>query len=693
MSIKSKILRELEKKPRTLKQLKEKLGNDKKVARAMGELEKQKQIESAKGVYSLHVENEAPDAAPCTLVSVLPGFGFARPEEGGDIFIPGRELGSAMPGDRLLVRVTRPAQGEHKAEGSVVSMLKAREEFVGVICAEGDRLFFAPDEAPSLRIQIKKGADGGVRTGEKAAVVILERGETYADHRVGVAMRFGAADEARHCAKAILYSAGIERRFPEKVKAEAKELPQSVSEKECRGREDLRELPIFTIDSEHTKDIDDAVYAARMEGGYLLGVHIADVSHYVSVGSRLDREAMRRGTSVYYDDTVVPMLPRTLSNGICSLNPGEDRLAFSCVMRLDMMGRIVDYDFHKTVICSRVKGVYSEINAIYAGTADGATREKYADVAEPLEVLREIYEKLSALRAARGAVDIESREAQLDFDDEGVCIGVARRTRGTAERMIEEFMLCANTCAASLARRLRIPFVYRVHEPAVPERVESLCRALTAAGVPYSFAGEAPTALELAKLLNDTRGTSMERFVHTSVLRCMAKAKYSPEPAGHYGLALADYAHFTSPIRRYPDLAVHRILTQICAGTDSREIAARFTAFAAEAAEQSSACELAAMQVERAIDDCYKAEFMRTKLGEEFDAVVSSVTSAGIYVELPNTVEGLVRAQALSERPLTLTEGVCLSEPGGRSWKLGDTVRVKLAAVDVAQGHIDFVPA
>ena len=691
MSIKSKILRELEKKPRTIKELKSKLGNDKKVVRTVDELKKKNKVQSVKGVYSLAASGET---RPCTLVKLTARFGFARPDDGGeDIFIPGRDLGGTMPGDGILVEV-HPAQGGAKAEGAVRAVTLPREAFVGTVREAEGRLYLEPDDCPSLRILIKKSADGGARPGEKAAIVLLERGDDYDDHRAGVAMRFGDADEAQHCAQAILYSAGIERRFPDKVRADAREMPSSISEKDIRGREDLRALPIFTIDSAHTKDIDDAVYAERAGDGYRLGVHIADASNYVAYGSRHDREAMRRGTSVYYADSVVPMLPRQLSNGICSLNEGEDRFAFSCVMQLDSMGRIVDYNFSKTVICSRVKGVYDEVNAILDGTAGGDVREKYADVADTLEVMRELYEKLHALRGARGAIEIESGEAALDIDASGVCVGVSRRTRGTAERMIEEFMLCANTCAASLARRLQIPFVYRVHEAPDADRIDSLRRALAAAGVPYSFAGESPTPLELAKLLADTRGSAVERFVHTGVLRSMAKAKYDPAPKGHFGLALADYAHFTSPIRRYPDLVIHRILSQVCAGMDSRELASRFTELSAEAAAQSSACEVTAMQVERDIAACYKAEFMRSKLGEEFDGVISSVPSFGVYVELENSVEGLVRAQELSPRELVLVDGICLrDEASGRTWRIGDTLRVKAVGADVAQGHVDFIPA
>ena len=388
------------------------------------------------------------------------------------------------------------------------------------------------------------------------------------------------------------------------------------------------------------------------------------------------------------------MLPRQLSNGICSLNEGADRLAFSCMMELDAAGRVVDYAFVKSVIRSRVKGVNKEVNAIFDGTADNALRQRYAAVAQELPLMRELYHKLAKLRAARGAMDIESGEAKLVLDEAGRCVDVVKRERGEAEQMIEEFMLLANSSAAALARRLKLPFVYRVHEAPDPERIEKLKQTLTAAGVDFHFAGDTPTTLELAKLLADTRGTNLERPVHTSVLRSMAKAKYEPQPKGHFGLALADYAHFTSPIRRYPDLAIHRILSDVCAGMDDGAVQKKYAQFAAEASVQSSEREVLAMTVERDVEDCYKAEYMRRFEGEEFDGVISSVTQFGLYVELPNTVEGLVRAQALSENALTLTEGVALRDIlSGREWRLGGVMRVRVAGVDVSQGNVDFVPA
>ncbi|MEQ2520899.1 ribonuclease R [Ruthenibacterium sp. CLA-JM-H11] len=695
MSLKGKILKELEKKPRRLKELKARLGNDKKVTRLMDELVKKKQVFVRDGMYCV-AARDMEKALKCRLVKLARTFGFAQPVEGGaDVFIPGKYLLGAMPGDLVLVTLDEHPRRAGTLEGKVIAIAEENKRFGGEVTKLDGRLALLPDACPHVPLLIKKGADGGARIGEKAAVEILERGENHADHRAGVSMRFGAADVASHCAKALLYSVGISRHFPASVKEEAKVYENArLREKDCKGRRDLRDWAVFTIDSASTKDIDDAISLTRTENGYALGVHIADVSHYVRPGSALDKEAFSRGTSVYYADSVVPMLPRQLSNGICSLNEGEDRLAFSCLMQLDRQGGVIDYEFCKTVIRSRVKGVYSEVNAILDGSADNAVKVRYAQVAEQLPLMQEVYEKLAARRLQRGAMNIESDEAKILVDESGRCTGVEKRVRGVSECMIEEFMLLANMCAARLAKEKDIPFVYRVHDQPEAERVEALKKALLAMKVDAGFAGETPTVKELAALLDATRDTPLERAVHTNVLRSMAKAKYEPQPKGHFGLALADYAHFTSPIRRYPDLAIHRILGRLCAGASADEIRQQFTGFAAEASVQSSECEVRAMKAERDIDDCYKAEYMQQFIGEEFDAVVASVTSFGLYVELPNTVEGLVRADALSTRELQLIDGVALVEPlGGRRWAVGDRMRVTLAGVDVAAGNVDFEPA
>ncbi len=417
---------------------------------------------------------------------------------------------------------------EGSDEGEILAVLEQKNDMVGTARRIEGRLKFVPDDCPAISMQIQRDCEGGAKDGDKVAVEILQRGTRQEDHRVGVSMRFGSSDEAKRCAKALLYAKDIHTRFPEKVRDEAKKFEDMiVSEEDCKGRMDLRALPIFTIDSAETKDIDDAISLTRLSGGgYELGVHIADVSHYVKPGSELNEEAFNRATSVYYADQVVPMLPKSLSNGICSLNEKELRLAFSCLMRLDQDGNLTDYKFVKSIICSRVKGVYSEINALLAGTADADIQAKYAEVADQLPAMKELYGHRARLRKERGCIDFESGEVKLILDEDGHCIDVKKRTSGESEAMIEEFMLLANQCAAHFARVKQIPFVYRVHEEPNGEKLERLHSLLQACGINDHFAKEVPTPKELSAILEGVRGTPFEQIVNTGMLRCMSKACY-----------------------------------------------------------------------------------------------------------------------------------------------------------------------
>ena len=391
------------------------------------------------------------------------------------------------------------------------------------------------------------------------------------------------------------------------------------------------------------------------------------------------------------------MLPTQLSNGICSLNEGEDRLAFSCLMRLDENGEIRSYKFVKSVICSRVKGVYKEINALLeppesetdADLTDLKT--KYEAVLDQLPTMDELYRKRLVLRKARGAMDIESNEAKLVMDENGRCIDIVKRDRGTSECMIEEFMLLANQCAANAGRTNKAPFVYRVHEAPDAEKMEKLSATLLACGLNAKFKNPIPTQLELAALLDETRGQPIQIPVHTGILRSMQKARYAPQPLGHYGLVLADYAHFTSPIRRYPDLAIHRIMTAQLKGMDKDTMVLRYSDFAEKASKQSSEREIIAMQIERKAEDCYKAEYARRHLGECYEGTISGVTQRGLFIELDNGVEGFVPASSLTPSGTSLTEGVRLTDPAsGKTWSLGDKMMITIVRADVNLGKIDF---
>ena len=698
MSMRDKIEHAIQNQPCTVKELKQKFGGergaDRKVMEALDELVREAVVCQRQGVFFTVRSGRADKALLCKVVKLGKNFAFVMLEDGtSDIFIPGRFTKGAMPGDDVLVEKFEHPRVEGSDEGAILAILTEKNDLVGTVRRVEGRLRFVPDDCPAITMPLARDCEGGAKDGDKVAVEILNRGNRQEDHRVGVAMRFGSSDEAKRCAKALLYAKDIRTRFPDKVRDEAKKFEGAeVSEKDCEGRMDLRALPIFTIDSAETKDIDDAISLTRTsDGGFELGVHIADVSNYVKPGTELDNEAFSRATSVYYADQVVPMLPKALSNGICSLNENELRLAFSCLMRLDKEGGLTDYRFVKSIIRSRVKGVYSEINALLAGTADAEIKAKYADVIDQLPAMKELYGHRARLRKERGCMDIESGEVKLILDENGRCIDVKKRTSGESESMIEEFMLLANQCAAHFARVKQIPFVYRVHEEPNAEKLERLHALLQACGINDHFAKEVPTPKELSAILEGVRGTPYEQIINTGMLRCMSKAVYEEKPKGHYGLVLKDYAHFTSPIRRYPDLAIHRIMTDLLQGTDKETMILRYSDFAEKASKQSSEREIIAMQIERKAEDCYKAEYARRHLGECYEGTISGVTQRGLFVELENGVEGFVPASSLTPSGTNLTEGIRLSDPvSGKSWSLGDSMMITIVRADVNLGKVDF---
>lgn len=635
----------------------------------------------------------------CSKLNVYPGtvtrlsrtFGFAETDDGVEYFVPGKCMLGAMPNDRVLISPIASRTGE--PEGEVVDIIEfGSQTLTGRIEFVDGRPYLVPDTAAKNHMIISEAESISFSDGDKVMAEIVYRGRRHAEHKVKIITVFGSSEQAASCAASIIAIHGAPVEFPEEALKEARKIAEGgVQEYSFNNREDLRHLPIFTIDSAESKDLDDAVSVERMEDGYLLGVHIADVSHYIKGNSAIDKEAMIRGTSIYYADKVIPMLPKEISNGICSLNPDENRLTLSAFIQLDNYGEMISYRFCKSVIRSRVKGVYTEINQLLEGSASKGIREKYSEVAESLPVMNELADKLIAKRKKRHAPELDTVESKLILNDEGVCIGAVPRERGKSERIIEEFMLTANEAAAKLAREKQVPFVYRVHEAPPEAKVEALHEILPKFGFDCPHFTEFKP-VHACEILEKAKGTDKFEAVNLLILRSMAKAKYSSEPLGHFGLVLEDYAHFTSPIRRYPDLAIHRIITDVLAGYENEWLRKRYTGFAANSAERSSAAELRAVSIERECEDCYKAELMKQHIGESFTARISSVTEFGFYAELPNTIEGLVHIRTLPEGEYDYSEPVSLTEKfSGVSYTLGKTVQVICAAVNVSDGMIDFV--
>lgn len=601
-------------------------------------------------------------------------FAFAENEEGEEFFIPGKYLMDALPGDRAKLR---SIEGEGERRTCAVERVTAYTDksFIGEAVCGKDGIYVLCREIGPDPIPLKSRYT--VATGDKVLFRIISRKK---GRFTGMAEgNFGECRRASDAAKIYLAREGIKAEFPHSVTGEAEEVSKEPLSAE--GRADLRDKPIFTIDSEYSKDLDDAVYCEKTSDGYRLFVCIADVSHYVKAGGELDREAYRRGTSIYYADNVIPMLPRELSNGICSLNPGEDRYCFTCEAHLSASGEIKSYKFYPAIMRSRVKGVYKEINMILGGTEPEEIRDKYRDVLGNIGVLRELYEKLSADRTRRGVVDFDTEESGFLLDDGGNVIGIYPRERGISECIIEELMIVANRCAGMFSEDKGIPFIYRVHDRPDEEKLDDLAGLLDMLSVPHGKISGGST--EWQKILTYCAGKEIAPIVENRLLRAMAKAKYSSENIGHFGLALPVYSHFTSPIRRYPDLSIHRIMKAVLSGEDG----ARFCEFAVSSAEQSTERERVAVETERDMDDRYAAEYAAHHIGTEAVGIISGMTNSGIYVLLDNTLEGFVRIEGTCEAVKNIRLRV---KGSGKEYRIGEKIAVKIVSADVFTGKIDF---
>ncbi|MCL2036422.1 MAG: ribonuclease R [Oscillospiraceae bacterium] len=620
--------------------------------------------------------------------------GFIKSSEesaAGEYFVSGRDLLGAIPGDVVLFEPTAKQRDEKTLpEAKVVRILKMSSNLLtGTIIEEHGQLCLNPDSFGSRSpLEIDNLGGLSVKSGDKVSFTLKSRGKKHHEHIVDVTAIYGKSTYAHVCVAAYLEEKGIVTDFGEEALSEADSCGKTVEPDEIPNRLDLRGLPIFTIDGGDTKDIDDAISIEKNENGYRLAVHIADVSHYVTPHSALDEEAFGRGTSVYIADLVVPMLPKALSNGICSLNPNVDRLAFSCLMEVAKSGELKSFEFKKTIIRSRVQGIYSEINAILKG---GKIGEKYSEVAQQIPLMQELATILKKNREGRFAPSLESSECKIICGENGEVTDIIRRAGGNdavSEGIIEEFMLLANNAAARLAMENEIPFVYRIHEPPAAEKLTRLAETLNSLGIPVPELK--PTAESLYKVLHAAKKTQPERYevINMAVLRAMMKAKYSEEPLGHFGLVMKEYAHFTSPIRRYPDLTIHRILSAYLKSSDKSKLTKKYGKFAHESASKSTATELRAVNAERDCNKFYFAEYMSSRIGEVYDGVISSVTEVGVYVMLENTVEGRV---FLGGEEYKLDGNVTLSNAiTGVRYTLGDKVKIKCIGCNIPMGLVDF---
>lgn len=634
------------------------------------------------------------------------GFGFVTidPEE-DDIYIPKEATGYAMDGDTVAIDIIKTADTamDRGAEGKVVEIRKrATTQLAGEFVAYTDDEINETDLYGVVIPKDKKlnqfkvyAAAEGIRPVD-GSIVMVELThypeKNYATSLEGIVKQvIGHKNDPGMDILSIVVSNGIPTKFPDDVLAEADQVPDTINEKDLVGRRDLREQLIVTIDGEDAKDLDDAVTVKKLaNGNYFLGVHIADVSNYVTEGSQLDREAYERGTSVYLTDRVIPMIPQRLSNGICSLNPHVPRLTMSCEMEIDPKGQVVSHDIFPSVIQTTERMTYTAVNQILE-EQDEQVMERYKQLVPMFQEMQELHQILEEMRIRRGAISFEDREAKILVEPDGQPTDILLRSRGVGERLIESFMLAANETVAEHFNKRNFPFIYRIHEQPKEEKMQRFFDFASALGIVVRGTKGTITPKDLQKVIENVEDKPESAVINTMLLRSMQQARYSEDNFGHYGLAAEYYTHFTSPIRRYPDLIVHRLIRSY--GQDPSEANQTYWENELpEIAEHSSKMERRAVEAEREVDAMKKAEYMMDKVGEEFEGIISSVVKFGLFIELPNTIEGLIHINELKQDYFHFIENhlALVGERTGLTFKIGQKVRVKVIKADPEERAIDF---
>ena len=613
------------------------------------------------------------------------GYAFLL-NEGGDYYIAAGDLNGALHGDKVKAREIR-SRG-HSRQAAVVKILeRGRKTLSGTYVSNRYGGFVTADERRFFAdVFIAAGKNGGAETGDKVAVTITKypsRGNPEGE----ITEIFGRQFDRNAEVRSIAYACGVAGAFPAEVEKAALSAAAESAAKECARRRDFTGEIVFTVDGEDSRDFDDAVSLKKEGDFYLLGVHIADVSHYVKEGGAVDKEAFERATSVYFPEAVVPMLPESLSNGACSLVEGEIRLTLSCLMKVDGKGNVADCELAESFIKSSARLTYTEVQKIFDG--DETLRKKRAPLVGTLEEMRGLYKILAAKRAARGSVDFEIPEAAISVDENGA-VSLGRRARDDAHRLIEEFMILANETVAETLFSRKAPCVYRIHEAPEDKKLAAFYDFIAGLGVAAPKKSKV-CGKDFSELLDSVKEESYAKVVNTVMLRSMQKAKYAPRDVGHFGLASEHYCHFTSPIRRYPDLVVHRIVKSLLHGGVAA--AKKYGEETERVAAHASAKELKAQEAERAADDFYKTLYLSAHIGEAFDAVISGVTNFGIFAELENTAEGLIRIETLKGGWYEFDEKNLLLKNKEKAYRLGQPIRVRVDGVDAISRKAEFSEA
>ena len=615
------------------------------------------------------------------------GFAFVTAEGGGNYFIPHKGLNGACNKDEVLIRKVEGSRGSND-EAEVVSVLKRGvTELCGTYYVEKTFGFVRPDDKNYYNdIYVPFTKSGKAKQGDKVFVKLTSFPENDNPHGE-VREIIGRGGDLSAEENSVIRSFGYDENFPEKVKAEVAAIEQKVPHSAFNGRKDFTKRQIITIDGEDSRDFDDAVEVEILKNGnFLLGVHIADVSEYVKPRCALDNEAFERSNSVYFPDRVIPMLPKELSNGICSLNENEYRLTLSCIMEIDKNGDVVNREICKSVIKSHKRATYTAVQAVLDG--DKQTIKEYKKFVPMIKRMRELQILLTKKRSERGSIDLDVRDSHITVENGKV--KVEPQTSLTAYKIIEEFMVLCNEEIASYLYYLELPCVYRVHERPSKEKSEAFIGFLNTLGISVKWKPEECRSSDYSAILKKLVGEPIYPVVNKVMLRSMQKARYSAENLGHFGISSKCYCHFTSPIRRYSDLIVHRIVKASLEG-DIGAISGTFEKFVSEAALHASVCERKADEAERAVDDIYKAAYAYDVRGEEFDAVVSGVTSFGVFSELPNGVEGLTRIEDLPRGKYVYDEKSYTLGSGKNSFTIGDRVKIGVLGADIGSRRIDFI--
>lgn len=624
------------------------------------------------------------------------GFGFVTPDEGGaDIFISANETSGAMQKDRVLYKIIRSGEKDKKAEGVVIKVLeRGIVRVVGLFeQSKGFGFVIADDKKIAKDIFIARENTKGAVSGHKVVVEIISYGEERRNPEGRIIEILGHINDPGVDILSVIRRYDLAVEFPEEVYKEIENLETEVLEEDKVSREDLRELLTITIDGEDAKDLDDAVSLTKTEkGNFLLGVHIADVTHYVREQTALDQEGYARGTSVYLVDRVIPMLPHKLSNGICSLNPHTDRLAMSCLMEIDGKGNVVDHRICESVIFSDYRMTYSAVREILEDKTP-ALLEEYKEILSMLEMMNELREILGEKRKKRGSVNFDLPESKIILNDQGKPIEIRPYERSIATNLIEEFMLVCNETVAENAFWQQIPFMYRTHLEPDEEKLQRMEQFIRGFGYHLRKKDGEIHPREIQRVLLEAEGTEQEKIITRMVLRSMMQARYSADNLGHFGLAAKYYCHFTSPIRRYPDLQIHRLLKKVLHGKMGEAQTREYHKKMPDRAKHCSMRERIADDAERDTEQLKKVEYMEDKIGQVFDGIISGVTNWGIYVELPNTIEGMVALAMLDDDYYEFDEKNMLvfGRKSGKSYRLGDKVKVVVAKVSKELGTIDFL--